>query len=195
MISLPFVRPPKTRELRKLGNATSGVLEFPVLGGLTVGESALINELMANEQSAFVEGARIADGIAKAEGISLSEAFAIIEDAVRGRALEERAEEIRLHHAARIDALSRLYAAAGQKNMAATVTALIACRLEQPQWSLQDTKTLHRTLFDAIWALAQEEQEAEAQDPPAPPDEESLGKQPEDSGESRKRIGVKSAGT
>ena len=87
MPTLPFVQAPEAPTLRRLGTAASGILEMPVLGGLTVGESAVVSDLLAAEQSAFVKGAQIADAIAKAEEISISEAFSIIESAISGKAL------------------------------------------------------------------------------------------------------------
>ena len=176
MTSLPFLTPPVAQEKRKCGNAASGVLEMPVLGGLTVGEAAVISDLLANEQSSFVKGAQISDAIAKAEGISISEAFNIIEKSITGQELEEEADEIR------------------QRNIESTVTALVRCRLDLPSWSVDDTRKMHRALYNDIWALAQDEQEAE-DNPATPPTEEELGKQPAAAGRGRKRTGGESSGS
>lgn len=189
MKSLPFIKAPVEPGTKRVGTKGSGILEFPVLGGLTVGESSLIAEYMSREQSAFVKGAQIADSIAKVEGMTISEAFAILEDTLRGRELEPAAEAIRLRHASRIEEVGRIYAAAGAANMAATVTALVVSRLGVKDWTLEDTASMPRVLFDGIWALAQEETEAEQQDTAEPADEETLGKPPEESGRSRKRTG------
>lgn len=194
MPTLPFVQTPAAPKMRRLGTPASGVLEMPVLGGLTVGESAVITELLANEQSSFVKGAQIADAIAKAEGISISEAFNIIEGSISGKEMEPRAEEIRTTHAALIQEVAHVYAAAGQRNMAASVTALIRCRCDLPDWTVEDTNKMHRTLFNAIWQLAQEENDAEAM-PSDPPTEEELGKQPAAAGAAAKRTGAKSSTT
>jgi hypothetical protein len=164
-------------------------LELPVLGGLTVGESAVITDLLASEQSSFVAGARIADLIAKTEKISLAEAFAIIEAAVSGNPLEEKADAIRIRHAKQIEEVARIYAGAGQRNMAATVTALIRCRLGMEDWSIEDTNQMHRALFNAIWELAQDEQAAEDQPAAERPDEETLGKPPAANGKGKKPTG------
>lgn len=194
MTSLPFLTPPVAQEKRKCGNAASGVLEMPVLGGLTVGEAAVISELLANEQSSFVKGAQISDAIAKAEGISISEAFNIIEKAITGQELEEKADEIRKRHAGRIEEVARVYMNAGQRNIESTVTALVRCRLDLPSWSVEDTRKMHRALYNDIWALAQDEQEAE-DNPATPPTEEELGKQPAAAGRGRKRTGAASSGS
>jgi hypothetical protein len=167
---------------------------MPVIGGLTVDESAIISEMLASERSAFVTGAAAADVIAKVEEVSLTEAFQIIEKAVMGRPLDGDADQIRIRHAERIAEVARVYSKAGQANMEATVTALIRCRLKLPEWTVEETRGLHKALFDAIWELAQEEQATE-QMPASPPTEEDLGKQLPATGNSRKPTGRKSSGS
>lgn len=185
---LPFLKPPAPTTKRRIGNEQCGILEVEVRGGLTVGESATISELLANEQSSFVRGAQIADAIAKEESVSLSEAFSIIEDSIAGRILEPAADAIRLKHAERIEELGRVFAQAGQRNMEASVTALIRYRLGQPDWSLEQTRQLDRALFQGLWQLILEEQEAETLTV-APVSEEELGKPPQASGKPRRRTG------
>lgn len=186
---LPFITPPAPTQKRRIGNAQVGILEVEVRGGLTVGESATISELLASEQSSFVRGAQIADAIATEEGISLQEAFSIIEKAISGEVLEEKADAIRIKHAARVDEVARVYALAGQRNVEATVTAIIRSRLDRPQWSLQDTHGLDKPLFDGLWQLAQDEQAAE--DTPAePPSAEDLGKRRRGRGSDQKPTGA-----
>lgn len=185
---LPFIQPPAPTTKRRIGNEHSGILEVEVRGGLTVGESATISELLSEDQSSFVRGAQIADAIAKEEDISLSEAFSIIESAIAGRQLEEAADAIRIRHASRIEEVARVYAKAGQRNLEATVTALIRYRCDQPQWCIEDTRKLDKALFDGFWQLAQEEQKAEDM-PSTPPTEEELGKPRQEPGRSRRRTG------
>lgn len=194
MPALPFVQAPAAVQTRRVGNSTSGILEMPVLGGMTVGEATAITSAMADEQSAFVKAAQIADLIAQGEGISLSEAFAVIEDAIAGKEAEGKAETIRTVYAEQIQSVARIYTLAGQANMEATVTAMIRCRCNLPDWGLTDTRAMHRALFNDIWELAKEEQAAEAT-PAAPPSEEELGKQPPVSGSGAKRTGRKSSGS
>lgn len=190
---LPFITPPAATTTRQIGNAKSGILEVVVRGGLTVGESATIAELLATEQTAFVRGAQIADAIAKEESISLTEAFQIIEGAISGRPLEEAADAIRLRHAERIADVARVYAAAGQANMTATVTALVRSRCNLPSWTADDTNKMDKALFDGLWQLAQDEQAAEDL-PSNPPTEEELGKQPPANQRGSKRTGRASSG-
>lgn len=191
---LPFLQAPAAPRKKIVGNADSGTLEMPVLGGLTVGESAVIAELLANEQSSFVKGAQIAEVIAKEENITLLEAFQLIENSIGGKDLEESAEVMRVKHAEKIEDVARIYTASGQRNMEAGVTALIRCRLNLPDWSLEDTRGLHRRLFNDIYDVLSDEQEAENSEP-APPTEEELGKPPEANTSEKESTGKKSSGS
>lgn len=172
---LPFITPPAPTQKRRLGNPQVGELEVDVRGGLTVGESAVISELLAQEQNAFVKGAQIADAIAKEESISLTEAFQIIEAAIGGRSLEADADAIRIRHAERIADVGRIYAKAGQITQEATVTALVRSRCNLPSWGIEETRGMAKPLFDAFWTLAQDEQAAEDL-PSNPPSEDDLKK-------------------
>lgn len=191
---LPFITPPAPRTTRQIGNAQVGVLEVEVRGGLTVGESATISELLAEEQSSFVRGAQIADAIAKEESISLTEAFQVIESAIAGRPLEADADAIRLRHAERIAEVARVYSKAGQVNMTATVTALVRSRCNLPSWGLSDTEAMDKPLFDGLWQLAQDEQSAEDL-PSSPPSEDELKKQLPAAPAGNKRTGRRSTGS
>jgi hypothetical protein len=197
---LPFIQAPAETVTRRCGNAVSGIIELPVLGGLTIGETALINQLLVMEQSSFVKGAQIADAIAKEESVrlkrefSLTEAFQIVENAVAGRLLEPEAQEIRTRHAAKIEEVARVFAASGLMNMQATVTALLNQRMNLPSWCMEDTLKLHRALFDDIWDLAQEEQQAEDM-PSNPPTEEELKKPQPEAQTGIKRRGKRSSMT
>lgn len=194
MKALPFVVTPAERIKRRIGTEASGVLEFEVRGGLTVAESATISELLANEPSTFVRAAQIADGIAKAEDISLLEAFSVVEKAAYGQDLEDGANQIRIKHAKAIEEVVHLFAASGQRNMEASVTALVRCRLSMADWSMEDTRRMDRVLFNGIWQLIVDEQKAEELEV-SKPNEEELGKQRQANGSSRKRNGIKSSGS
>lgn len=189
-MTLPFVVPPAPKASCRVGNNRCGVLEIELLGGLTVGESATISELLAKEQSSFVLGAKIADGIATQEKISISEAFAIIEDSISGKTLEPEAEAIRVRHADSIQEVAALYAHAGQRNMEASVTALVRSRLAQPEWSMEDTRSMDQALFADIWEIVQQEQMAEDNEA-EPVTEEELGKPQPEPGKDQKPTGKK----
>lgn len=190
---LPFLQAPAAPRTKIVGNKDSGTLEMPVLGGLTVGEAAVIAELLINEQSSFVRGAQIAEVIAKEEDITLLEAFQLIESSIGGKELEPAVEAMRIKHSARIEEVARVYTASGQRNMEAGVTALIRCRLNQPDWSLDDTRGLHRRLFNDIYEVLSEEQEAENNES-TPPTEEELGKPQEATTNESALTGKKSSG-
>lgn len=190
---LPFLTPPAATTTRRIGNDRCGILELEERGGLTVGESATISELLAKEQSNFVKGAQIADAIAKEESLSLTEAFQIIESAISGRTLEPAADAIRVKHAARIEEVAIVYAQAGQRNIEATVTALIRSRCNQPGWSTEDTRNLDKVLFDGIWQLAQDEQTAEDM-PISRPTEDDLKKPQPVTAAAKPRTGRRSSG-
>lgn len=192
MPSLPFVQAPKKHPPRRVGNENSGILELPVYGGLTVGEVSTISELLAEEQTAFVKGAQIADAIATEEGISLMEAFNLIENAVSGVELEPAAELLRIKHAGRIAEVARVYAASGQRHQEASVTAILRNRLGLPDWDLADTQKLDSALFANVWQLVQDEQAAEGREN-EPPSEADLKKQPPEPGTPSKRTGRRSA--
>lgn len=190
---LPFLTPPAATTTRRIGNDRCGILELEVRGGLTVGESATISELLAKEQSNFVKGAQIADAIAKEESLSLTEAFQIIESAIGGRSLEPEADAIRIKHAERIAEVAIVYSQTGQRNIEATVTALIRSRCGLPSWSLEDTRTLDKVLFDGIWQLAQDEQAAEDM-PVNRPTEDDLKKPQPVTAKGKARTGRASSG-
>lgn len=190
---LPFVTPPAPTKTRQIGNAQCGILEVPIRGGLTVGESACITQLLSAQQDAFVRGAQIADGIAKEENISLTEAFQLIEASLAGRDLEPAADAIRIKHAERIAEVAKVYAAAGQANMTATVTALVRSRCNRPAWTMDDTLDMDKPLFEGLWQLAQDEQAVENL-PSSPATEEELGKQPPANQRGSKRTGRASSG-
>ena len=192
-MTLPFLQAPAKTEHRVVGNEVSGTLSVPVLGGLTVAESATIQDLLAQDQNAFVRGAQAADAIAKAEGITLTEAFELVEAAVGGRELEPEAEAMKLRHAARIEEVGKVFRAAGQRTQQATVTALIRHRLNLPDWGVADTQGLHRKLFSDLYQLAEEEQAAESL-PTRQRTEEELGKPPAGGGSPKRGTGKKSFG-
>jgi hypothetical protein len=191
--SLPFVVQPNQHKPRRIGTPATGILEFPVLGGLTVAESASITEMVFSLASSFVKGAQAADAIAKEEGISLSEAFQLVERAISGAELEPAANEIRIKHAQRIEGLVRVYLLNEQEKARAQVTALIRHRLGNPEWSMDDTGSLPQDLFQGIYQLVCDELAAEG-GTGEPPTVEDLGKPPQETGKHLKRTGARSTG-
>jgi hypothetical protein len=174
MASLPFVQAPIEPEIRRCGNAQTGILEFPVLNGLTVGEGEIIEKLSDSQAGTLEVSARVAQTVARKEKITLTEAFGVIEKALSGQELEPAQEKLVERHSADIDELRMFFAQQGAKTQTATVTALIRCRLNLPKWD--DMAHLPRALFNEIWAFAEEEIAAEGQGAVHVPTEEELKK-------------------
>ena len=194
MSDLPWAVAPRQYPPRRIGSESSGVLEVPVLGGLTVQEAAMVSELLAGDVTAFVAGAQAADAIAQAEGITVVEAFSIVENGISGIRLDdERADTIRLRHAEQIDAVAAIYRRTGQANMEASVTAIIRHRLDRPAWALKDTRKLPQVLLQGIWQLIIDEQAAEKL-PTEKATEEELKKPLPATGKRRKQTGPASSG-
>ena len=191
MPPLPFLQPPAAPRTRDVGNSDSGILRLPLIGGLTVTEAIVLEELVAERPNAFVEAAKFADAIAAAESISRVEAFTVIERAVGGQELEPAAQTLRLKYAARINAVIHIFTTSNEHTKEAAVTALIRCRQSLPDWSIADTRGLHRRLLTDIYDLYLDELESEAT-PASPVGEEELGKPPLESGSPAKRTGRKS---
>ena len=189
MQALPFLTAPVAPTTRVVGNSDSGTLRFPVLGGLTVQEAIVMDELLSAKPNAFVEAAKVAESIAKAEDITLVEAFTVIERAVGGATQEDDAEGLRIKYATNIEQVIRVFAASTQHTTEAAVTAFIRCRLDMPQWSIDDTRKQHRRLLQDIYALYQEEVAAEKVEA-APLTEEELGKPRRATGSRRKPTGT-----
>ena len=191
---LPFVQPPAARTTRRIGNEQCGVIEMVVRGGLTVAESELISELQTEHTSSLELGAKLAEAIAATENITITEAFDIVQAAVRSEVMEPEARAIMLRHATEIAAIVKLLNRNSSLSMHATVTALIRTRCDRPEWSHADTLTLEGPLFDGIWQLALDEQSTEKM-PSSPPTEDELKKPPQDSAPTPKPRGTKSSGS
>lgn len=194
MTALPFLTAPAAPSTRDIGTPSTGTLRFPVMGGLTVHESVVIDELLSERPNTFVEAAKVADAIATGESISRVEAFTLIENAVGGQTMEPEAQSLRLKYADRINAVIHLFANSNKHTTEAAVTALIRCRLDRPTWTVSDTHTLARRLLNDIYDLYLDELEAEAT-PTSQLTDEELGKQPPASGSRPKRTGSKSPTT
>ena len=176
MSGLPFVQPPAAPKTKRCGNAQSGILEFPVLGGLTVGESKTVTSIVGNANAVFIASAKCAYRIADKEGITVSEAFGLVESSLNGQALEGKAEEAAKRNEKAINELREMCVVQAELNQRALVVALVRSRLNMPDWSEVDQ--MHGVLFQDIAAFGAEEQAAEENEAAEPPTEETLKKQP-----------------
>lgn len=191
---LPFVQAPAPVQKRRVGTTITGILEIPVLGGLTVDESDTITELLDNTPAPLIPAAKLADAISISEEITISEAFKIIQDSLNNRDMEPAANAIRLKYADRIEAMAKLMNASSRLNTVATVTALIRHRLDRPTWSMEETRKLPGPLIEGIYGLSLDEQEAENL-PSSPRTDEELKKPQPATPQTMKRRGTKSSGT
>lgn len=183
---LPFLVAPAPPKKRLCGNAESGILELPELGGLTVLEANVVDELQSGRPNAFVEAAKVADAISANESITRIEGFAIIEQAVGGVEMEQKAQNLRLKYATEINKVIEIFSKSSDFTKEAAVTALIRCRLSLPLWSVQDTHNLQRRLLNDIYDLYQDELAAE-ETPSGQLSEEDIKKPPLVCGKQRKR--------
>jgi len=193
MNSLPFVQPPAAPKTKRCGNAQSGILEFPVLGGLTVGESKTISKLVGNANAVLMASAKVANRIADAEGITLSEAFNLVESTLNGQALEGKAETAASRNKKDIDELRLLCVEQAETSRRALVVALVRSRLNLPDWSGVDE--MHNVLFNEIADFGLEEQNAEEAEPAEPQTEESLKKRPKASRNAKRSTTSASVGS
>lgn len=180
--------------MRRIGTDASGIIELPVLGGLTTDEDDWIAELTAEHEPLIVQVARTSERIAVEEGISLVEAFDVVQKAVAGTAIEGAAGEIRLRQAERIAQVARMAVTNGKRDILVAVTALLRGRGNRPEWTIEDTRALPGAIRRGIYALVEDEQSAEMRRPAEPPTEEELGKSQPDSGKRRGTTGRRSSG-
>lgn len=195
MATLPFLQPPAEPRKRKCGNDESGIIEVPLFGGITVGEAATVSDLTTAEDSSLVMAAKAADAIAKTEGITISEAFDVIEKAVNRTPLEQGGEDIRLRHLGVIESVGSSYLRSGRTQTLALITSILRHRLRLPDWGMADTAGLHKAILDDLIQLVDDERAAELLPAGTNPDDETLGKPPVESGSPSKRTGTKSAGS
>lgn len=185
-----YKQPPAAPQTRLIGNERVGIIEVPVLGGLTIEEDETIAELTDKGSSVLVLASQKAQAIELAEKISLVEAYRILEDAVFAKPQEEAARVIAMRHAEAVAAVRTAYNEAGTLSRRATVTALLRHRL-----GVQDIPAgFPRVLFDALAQLADEEQAAEKL-PVEPVTAEALGKPPRAKPSGRKRTGMPASGS
>lgn len=191
-MALNFVVAPKAPELRRVGNEETGQLEVPVRKGLSVGESDFVADLLEAEPSLYVAKAKAADLIATAENITRVEALAVLEDALDGKTLEEKAQAIADKYEEQVDVLARQYRKFMRAYRRAVVAALIHIRLKAADWK-KAMDDMDPVLFEELYALATQEQSADQADA-EPPTEEELGKPPAASTSVSEPTGRKSSG-
>lgn len=194
-----YKQAPAAPETRLVGNERVGIIEVPVLGGLTIEEDETIAEITDTASDVVVLAAQTAERIAllenqgKGEGdakLTELEVYRIIEDSVFARTLEDDAHAIAIRHAEAMAAVGRAYKEMGTLRRRAIVTAILRHRLGEKDIPAG----LPRVLFDALAALAEEEQAAEKL-PAQPMTAKALGKPPRATPAGRKRTGAQGSGS
>lgn len=197
MIDLPYVIQPQPQQPpRRIGTAASGMLDIPILGGITVDEARTAEDLLADQPTTFVVEAIAADAIATAEDISIVEAYSIVTEAAGGKKSEDpTVNAIRMRHAARIDAVVRAYNEIGRNSMEAWAVTMIRHRLGQPGCAVADVRAMPRVLLQGLWGVVADEKDCEKTLPEPAASEADLKKPRPDDGDGLKQpIGTPSSG-
>jgi predicted pyridoxine 5'-phosphate oxidase superfamily flavin-nucleotide-binding protein len=193
-----YKQAPAAPVTRLIGNERVGIIEVPVLGGLTLEEDETIDEIIATADEVVVLASQTAQRIALTEGqdaegkpnVTEVEAYRIIEDAVFHRDMEDKAMGIAIRHAEAIAAVRNANKANETLRHRATVTAILRHRLGEQEIPAD----FPRVLFDGLAKLVQDEQASEKL-PAQPMTAEALGKPPEATPAKRKRTGAQSSGS
>lgn len=194
-----YKQPPAAPETRLIGNEKVGIIEVPVLGGLTIEEDETISELINTADDVVVLASQTAQRIALVENqgkgeeeqkLTELEAYRIIEDSVFHRELEPAAHAIAIRHAEAIAAVRAANKALETLKARATVTALLRHRL-----GVQDIPAgFPRVLFQGLDMLGDQERASERL-PAVPMTAEALGKPPGAGSKGSKRTGARSSGS
>lgn len=158
MAKLPFKTAP-TRTTKEVGNAGTGVLEFPVYGDLTVREQAFITEHLA-KNSTFLEIARIANKVAKAAKIQPVAGHRFVTKCVTFQMLgkgefDEKEENLRVKFARELEELAASLLQQQWERQLVTVTALVRYRLEgMAEFDVEDARDMSQALVTEIYTFA-----------------------------------------
>ena len=194
-----YKKPPAAPQTRLIGNEQVGILEVPVLGGLTIEEDETIDEMINSADSVVVLASQAAQRIVleenrtRAEGepeLTSLEAYRIIEDACFHRTMEPKAHSISIRHAEAIVAVRTAHKELESFRSKALVTALLRHRL-----GVHDIPPkFPRLLYYGLLALGEEEKTSE-EFPSVPMTAEALGKPPRAKRAARKRTGTPDSGS
>lgn len=158
MAKLPFKTQPKT-STREVGNEDIGILEFPVVGDLTVREQAFINEHLV-KNSSFIEIARIANKVAKAAKIQPVAAHRFVTKCVTFQMLgkgdfDEKEENLRIKFAREIEELGGFLLQVQWERQLVTVSAIVRYRLEgMEDFGVEDARDMSQQLITEIYGFA-----------------------------------------
>jgi hypothetical protein len=187
-VPLPFVTAPEIK-IEEVGDATTGILQFPVFHALLAGERIMLDEI--GYQSTVTEQThRLAQVIRKVDDLP-EETANLVAARLMARhigipvVLEPLEDAIRLREYRLIRDIDNLLSAQNQAQVIRLITAAIVYRLGQvdpdcAKWTDEQTLTMTEGLRDAIYGFMLREQRKGAA--PADPAEmlkamaDSLGK-------------------
>lgn len=158
MAKLPFKTAPK-KLTKEVGNAETGILEFPVFGDLTVREQAFITEHL-QKNSTFLEIARIANKVAKAAKIQPVAGHRFVTKCVTFQMLgkgefDEKEDNLRVKFARELEELAATLLQQQWERQLVTVTAVVRHRLEgMEEFSIEDARDMSQSLVTEIYAFA-----------------------------------------
>ena len=183
--SLPFVTAPK-EATKVVGTAQTGQLEFPVFGGLTVAETAYLQQEGATS-TAFSFTSKVALKIAKAEKVKPIEAHTFVAKVLAGglgTSVEFTPDEAdwQVRYLSDLEDVALKVMEISLANSVALVTTVIRHRLPgMEEWTIADTKGMPQALLEEIFVFASGEQQGtEEYDPEKAKEEvaDALGKSP-----------------
>lgn len=168
MAKLPFKVAPK-KETVEIGNDKIGIIELPQLGDITVREQTWINEQMA-QKSTFLEIARIANKIAKAQKIDPVAAHRFLTVVVSEQLqnitgisaeLTDKQESWKIKYAREIEELVTFLLSHQWEKQTVTAAALIRFRVEgMEDYTVDDARELSQQLINLLFGFAMLEQGA-----------------------------------
>ena len=170
-------QPQQDRTMRTVGTKRSGILDVPILGGITTDEDTEYALLLADLPSALEAAARLADAMHAKHGMTRVEAYAVIQAHLAGVEAEPDAQELILQHATEMEDIKRQWLREFQSRRLAAVTALLRMRLGAKDQTIETVRSMPRKLVDALYGIWQDEQAAEAEDV-APMTEDDVKKPP-----------------
>ncbi len=160
---LPFKVSPKV-ETVECGNERTGILEFPVLGDITVREQAFVNDHLATN-STFLEIARISNKIAKSQRIDPLAAHRFLTRVISeslgqsDKKFSDKEQGWKIKYAREIEELSAFLLRNQWERQTVTAAALIRFRIEgMEEFSIDDARDLAANLVQEIFAFAVLEQ-------------------------------------
>ena len=179
-MKLNYVTPPAAaNQPARIGNAASGIIEVPRLGGITTDEDTDYAILQADQPSTLEAAARLADAFHVQHSITRVEAYEIIQNHLAGITQEPAALEIVLIHATELESIKREWLREYQTRRLAAGVALLRHRCGITDATIDSLRKQPAVFSEGLYALWLTESAVNA-DPVEPMTEDVLKKSPED---------------